>query len=140
MQNILLYIYIVAIGLLLLSCTISKGRDPSTYRIPSPRALWQRVRAPRPIAEAKPGHQQTIHHQSEQLAKSAAADARSESGVPSGATTVKAVNSAERRQLLEHPSVVSAQRKLEELGYPIKIGGRWPSGLPFLNQVSMMVY
>ena len=50
------------------------------------------------------------------------------------AATTAAANIAERRQLLEHESVIAAQRQLEALGYPIKIGGRWPSGLPFLDQ------
>ena len=37
-----------------------------------------------------------------------------------------------RKLLLSDASVIAVTRKLEALGYPVKIGGRWPSGLPYL--------
>jgi hypothetical protein len=129
-QNILLYIYIIVIASLLLSCTISKGKDPSTYRIPSPRLLWQRVRAPKPVFKSDEVHQPGKVDRAEMKGKDTSrADAVA---VAQSSKTLAAA--AERRSLLEHASVIAAQKKLEELGYPIKVGGRWPSGLPFLNQ------
>ena len=39
----------------------------------------------------------------------------------------------QRKMLLSDASVVAATQKLETLGYPVKVGGRWPSGLPYLD-------
>ena len=39
----------------------------------------------------------------------------------------------QRKLLLSDASVVAATQKLEALGYPVKVGGRWPSGLPYLD-------
>ena len=61
-------------------------------------------------------------------------DTASATSKSAAAIATAAAHSVERRHLLEHESVIAAQRKLEALGYPIKIGGRWSSGLPFLDQ------
>lgn len=67
-----------------------------------------------------------------------AAASLSKASVASSATVVTAASGSgvvteQRKLLLSDASVVAATQKLEALGYPVKVGGRWPSGLPYLD-------